>query len=272
MVQVIVLPHVAWACPSCEIEFERLLTCGTDLGPDHWDSARHCLSRDEILPSQSAALQQGSFRPKVNDLDTARLWRFLSTMTGLSTQSLDDLSLDEAARPKAPLVPAATDRHRRQGRQLAAIHRQYLMEMAQIGAVLARIEAGDTPPEHLKKIVLSLDMAENFQAFGSLCGRECQILKFHHDIESADMFPRIEASGGGKFREVVAKLKSEHEVVHELIIRLGRAAEALAEVPSDANFVQAAAIFRKLEEVVRSHFRYEETELAEAIGYYLGSI
>ncbi|MCA0930734.1 hemerythrin domain-containing protein [Ruegeria profundi] len=193
-------------------------------------------------------------------------------MTDLSTQLLNELSLDEAARPKAPPVPDATEIHREQGRQLAAIHRHYLMEMAQIGAVLARIEARDTPPEHLKQIVLSLDMSENFRVFGSLCGRECQVLKFHHDIESSDMFPRIEAAGGGKFREIVAKLKSEHEVVHELIIRLGRAAEMLVEDPSDTNFIQATATFRKLEEVVRSHFGYEETELAEAIGYYLGSI
>jgi hypothetical protein len=193
-------------------------------------------------------------------------------MTDLSTQSLDELNLDEAARPKAPPVPEATDVQRRQGRQLAAIHRHYVMEMAQIGAVLARIEARDTPPEHLKQIVLSLDMAENLRAFGSLCGRECQVLKFHHDIEGTDMFPRIEEAGGGKFRKVVAKLKAEHEVVHELIIRLGRAADALAEDPGDENFVQAATTFRKLEEVVRSHFGYEETELAEAIGYYLGAI
>ena len=193
-------------------------------------------------------------------------------MTDLSTLLLDELSLDEAARPKAPPVADATEIHRQRGQQLAAIHRHYLMEMAQIGAVLTRIEAGDTPPEHLKQIVLSLDMAENFRVFGSLCGRECQVLKFHHDIESADMFPRIEAASGDRFREIVAKLKAEHEVVHELIIRLGRAAEALAEDPSDANFKKTAAIFRKLEEVVRSHFGYEETELAEAIGYYLGSI
>lgn len=146
------------------------------------------------------------------------------------------------------------------------------MEMAQVGAVLARIEAGETPPENLRRIVLSLDMAENFRVFGTLCGRECQVLKFHHDIESADMFPRIEAAGGGMFREVVAKLMSEHEVVHELIVRLGRAAEALAEAPDEAKFAQAAATFRKLEEVVRSHFGYEETELEEAIGYYLGAI
>ncbi len=146
------------------------------------------------------------------------------------------------------------------------------MEMAQVGAVLARIEAGDTPPENLRRIVLSLDMAENFRVFGTLCGRECQVLKFHHDIESADMFPRIEAAGGGMFREVVDKLMSEHEVVHELIVRLGRAAEALAEDPVEAKFAEAAATFRKLEEVVRSHFGYEETELEEAIGYYLETI
>lgn len=193
-------------------------------------------------------------------------------MTDFSTLSLDELSVDEAGRPKAPPVPEATDIHRRQGRQLAAIHRHYLREMAQIGAVLARIEARDAPPEHLKQLVLSLDMAENFRAFGSLCGRECQVLKFHHDIESADMFPRIEAAGGGMFREIVAKLKAEHEVVHELIIRLSNAADILAQDPSEENFAQAASIFRKLEEVVRSHFGYEETELAEAIGYYLGSI
>jgi hypothetical protein len=193
-------------------------------------------------------------------------------MTDFSTRSLDELSVDEAGRPKAPPVPEATDIHRRQGRQLAAIHRHYLREMAQIGAVLARIEARDAPPEHLKQLVLSLDMAENFRAFGSLCGRECQVLKFHHDIESADMFPRIEAAGGGMFRAVVAKLKAEHEVVHELIIRLSTAADTLAQAPSEENFAQAASIFRKLEEVVRSHFGYEETELAEAIGYYLGSI
>jgi hypothetical protein len=193
-------------------------------------------------------------------------------MKDLSTYSLVDLTLDESSRPKAPKILEATDMHRRQGRQLAAIHRHYLMEMAQIGAVLARIEAGEAPPENLRQIVLSLDMAENLRAFGNLCGHECMVLKFHHDIEGSEMFPRVEAAGGGIFREVVAKLLSEHQVVHELIIRLGRAANALMEDPKEANFVHAATTYRKLEEVVRSHFGYEEKELAEAIGYYLGSI
>ena len=208
----------------------------------------------------------------VDILDLEAVRALLVSMTDLPNLPLHDLTLDEASRPKAPKVAAATDMHRRKGRQLAAIHRHYLMEMAQIGAVLERIEAKDTPPEHLKKIVLSLEMAENFRVFGSLCGRECQVLKFHHDIESSDMFPRLEAAGGGMFQQIVAKLLSEHEVVHELIIRLGRAADKLATDPSEANFVDASQVYRKLEEVVRSHFGYEEAELEEAIGYYLGGI
>lgn len=210
------------------------------------------------------------WRPDLLDFGSGKA--FVPRMTDLSKHALDDLTLNEAARPLAPKVKGATDMHRRQGRQLAAIHRHYLMEMAQIGAVLARVEAGDTPPKDLKRIVLSLDMAENFRAFGSLCGRECQVLKFHHDIEGTDMFPRIRAAGGGIFKNIIAKLLSEHEVVHELIVRLDRAADALIEDPSDANFAQVAATYRKLEEIVRSHFGYEETELAEAIGFYLGGI
>ena len=71
---------------------------------------------------------------------------------------------------------------------------------------------------------------------------------------------------------MVAKLRAEHEVVHELLMRLEAAATALVEEPSEARFAEAAAVFRKLEAVIRSHFGYEETELAEAIGYYLGGI
>lgn len=60
------------------------------------------------------------------------------------------------------------------------------MEMAQISAVLTRIETQGIPLEPLKEIVLSHEIAENFRVFGSPCGRKWQVLKFHHDIERAD--------------------------------------------------------------------------------------
>ncbi|MEL7026571.1 MAG: hemerythrin domain-containing protein [Pseudomonadota bacterium] len=193
-------------------------------------------------------------------------------MTQLADQTLDELTLNETARPKAPPVPGARGHPRKMGGQLAAIHAGYLHQIARVAAVLERIEAGDAPPEHLHQIVLSLDMAENFRAFGSLCGQQCSILKMHHDIEQASMFPRLEEAGGGIFAAIVAKLRDEHEVVHELLVRLERAAMALMYDQTDENFAQAAETFHKLEEVLRSHFGYEETELAEAIGYYLGRV
>lgn len=78
---------------------------------------------------------------KVDALDLPKAASFMPSMNDLSTHSLDELTIDESSRPKAPKAPAATDMHCRQGRQLAVIHRHYLMEMPQIEAVLARIEA-----------------------------------------------------------------------------------------------------------------------------------
>ncbi len=193
-------------------------------------------------------------------------------MTDLAALTLDEMSLDEAGRPQAPPVPGASPHHRKLGGQLAAIHAGYLHEIARVAAVLERIEAGEAPPEHLQSIVLSLELSQNYRAFGSLCGQQCAMLKMHHDIEQAAMFPDIEAAGGGVFKEIVAKLRAEHEVVHELLVRLERAAMTLVYDQTDENFAVAGDTFRKLEAVLRSHFGYEETELAEAIGYYLGRV
>lgn len=192
-------------------------------------------------------------------------------MPDLSSHPLHELSLDEAARPAAPPLPDATDGHRRKGRQLAVIHAGYLRDMARIAAVIARIEAGDTPPAHLAQIVLATDMAQNYRAFGSLCGQECQILNMHHSIEEHHMFPDLEARATG-FGAVVAKLRAEHKVVHELLERLAAAAHGMMQTPDADSFAALRDIYRQLHMVVQSHFKYEETALEEAIGVYLDGI
>ena len=95
------------------------------------------------------------------------------------------------------------------------------------------------------------------------------MLNFHHDAEEHHVFPQIEAKGSEAFRQVVAQLRKEHLVVHELIVRLQSAAEALVGSPDEAQFQETAAILAQLETVIRSHFGYEETELAEALGVYV---
>lgn len=189
----------------------------------------------------------------------------------LSTVPLDALTLDEAARPAAPPLPNATDSDRRKGRQLAMIHAGYLRDMARIAAVIDRIEAGDTPPAHLAQIVLATNMAENYRAFGSLCGQECQILNMHHSIEEHHMFPDLDAKATG-FGAVVAKLRAEHKVVHELLERLATASQGMMQTPDANGFAQLRDIYRQLHTVVQSHFKYEETALEEAIGVYLDGI
>ena len=187
----------------------------------------------------------------------------------LSDRPLETLAIDPAERPHLPPMPGATDEHRRQGRKLAAIHRGHLWDLARIAQVLRRIKAGDAPPEDLRDIVLNADMAQNYRAFGSLCGQECRMLSFHHDAEEHHMFPELEAVGNAALSKVVARLRVEHEVVHELLTRLERAAMTLMYEATDENFAGAEATFERLLDVVKSHFGYEETELEEAIGLHL---
>ena len=185
---------------------------------------------------------------------------------------LEDLSVESGTRPKAPALPGATEAHRSKGRHLAAIHRGYLADLARIAAVLERIEAGDSPPEHLRDIVLTLDMAQNLRAFGSLCGQGCQILTMHHNIEQAHMFPALERAGVDGITAVVARLRQEHEVVHELLKRLEQASHALVASPQDAELAQCRAVFLALKSAIASHFHYEETELEEALGLFVDAI
>lgn len=185
---------------------------------------------------------------------------------------LADLTIEFDKRPEMPPLPDATEDHRRQGRKLAAIHRMHLMDMARIAALLKRTEIGDASPEELNNAVQNLELTENMRSFGSLCGRECKVLEFHHDAEEHSIFPQLEAQQVDALTALIARLRAEHKVVHELIIRLERAAMALMFDTNTENFSETKAVYWKLEEVIRSHFGYEETQLEEAIGLFLDGL
>ena len=133
---------------------------------------------------------------------------------------------------------------------------------------MTRIEAGEAPPAELAHIVLHSQMAQNFAAAGTLCGQQCWALTMHHNIEEQSIFPQLLARGSEPVRAIVDRLRAEHEVVHALLERLGAAADGLTEAPSSEQFAETRAIFDQLVAVVRSHFKFEETALAEALGVY----
>lgn len=187
-------------------------------------------------------------------------------MSTLSTTPLSDLTVDYGTRPTMPALPDATDADRRMGRRLAAIHRMHLHDVGRIGIVLDRIEAGEASGQDLSDALMSAEFAQNVRQFGSLCGRECKVLTFHHDAEEYSLFPQLAGKGNDALRAVIDRLMEEHKVVHELLVRLERAAMALMFELDAEKFNEARAVFRQLETVVHSHFGYEETQLEEAIG------
>lgn len=192
-------------------------------------------------------------------------------MNDLSQTPLDALDVEAGTRPQAPKLENVTKAQRAKGQHLAAIHAHYLSDMARISMVIDRIEAGDTPPAHLAQIVLASDMAQNFAAFGNLCGQGCQMLAMHHNIEEHHMFPEIEGKAA-PFAALIARLREEHKVVHELLDRLANCAERLVNQPDADGFAETRATYQALHRAIQSHFGYEERELESAIGVYVDRI
>ena len=113
-----------------------------------------------------------------------------------------------------------------------------------------------------------MQMVRAYQAFGSVCGQECRILTFHHGAEDDHIFPALRTKAGDGLMKVIDRLAEEHLVIHALIEQLQeRATHALA-APGPDSFADLKGAFTALDTVLRSHFGYEETQLAEALGYF----
>ncbi|SEL19299.1 hemerythrin domain-containing protein [Pacificibacter marinus] len=177
-------------------------------------------------------------------------------------------ALDEAGRPMAPALEGGGAYARKNGRRLAVIHRMHLRDIVTARQLLEKIEHGGEGAAALVKAIPAMTMTKNYRTFGNLCGRECMVLNMHHNIEEQDMFPRLESGGNAGISAVVAKLREEHRVVHALIERLYEAAVTLVEGPAPNAYAEARSVFEQLEAVVKSHFKYEETELEEALGLF----
>ena len=189
---------------------------------------------------------------------------------------MTDLSLNEAARPRAPRIPGATDAQRRQGGRLALIHAMYLQDMARTRSLVEEIEAAATPDEArdgaeaLAARLEEMPMLRNLRLFGSLCGQHCAHVMAHHDIEEAHMFPHLDRTTGEGFAPVLAKLRAEHEVIHARLEALALATQQMMQAPGAAAYAPLKEAFDALHADMESHFGYEETELREALGVYGG--
>jgi iron-sulfur cluster repair protein YtfE (RIC family) len=176
--------------------------------------------------------------------------------------------IDEATRPKAPKIDGVTPAQRARGRHLAAFHRMHLQQFDEIRGLIERIEAGEPLAQTLAARIPDMAMMRNYRMFGALCGQECQWLTFHHQAEESELFPLLRSKGGEGLRRVVDRLIEEHTVVHALLVELHAGAEAMMASPGAGGYERLRSTFESLERVIRSHFKYEETELEEAMGLY----
>jgi hemerythrin-like domain-containing protein len=183
---------------------------------------------------------------------------------------IDDIDfLDDATRPRAPKLEGLTPEQREAGEHLRMIHDhlrdnmrvlRQLIERAAAGKVTAEAVATETETDEMV-------MLTNFRRFGTLCGQYCQFVHGHHSLEDQAIFPALSAKSEG-LRKVSDRLRAEHVVVHELLVRLVSALNALVTDPGPANFATARELYEALERVLLSHLGYEEEEIGDALGYF----
>ena len=191
------------------------------------------------------------------------------TKDQLRTCELCELNVEFDERPSMPALQNVTVAEQRAGLHLAAIHRMHLRDMQRLTHMLEQVEQGAVSPEVFAQEVSNVELTHNMRMFGTMCGRECQVLTFHHDAEEHVIFPQLEQQNIQALSRVVDRLKQEHLIVHELITRLETAAQALVQNPDEHNLAKTKATFAQLHTVVISHFGYEETELREALGRFV---
>lgn len=110
-------------------------------------------------------------------------------------------------------------------------------------------------------------LVTNYRRFGNICGQYCQLIHKHHTIEDRALFPALSRRSPA-LKAVVERLEAEHEHVHLLIEMLVTAIIDLNEHADRQHFENAVEIFRALEKLLLSHFRYEEDAIIDALGFY----
>ena len=176
--------------------------------------------------------------------------------------------LDDSTRPKSPPLKGARADHKLPGQHLKAIHRHHLKQMTQVRRAMDLIAQGGAEPERLRAAFNGLDLLQSMRQFGNLCGQECEMLKAHHDIESHYLFPPLHQRGNDGIRKVVERLMAEHKIIHHYLEEFERRISALIRQTNGMTFAAVKESFLTLERIVQSHFKYEETELETAIGFY----
>lgn len=174
-------------------------------------------------------------------------------------------SWDEADRPRAQNPPTATDGDRAHGDHLRMIHDMFRQGLAQVGAVVAQVVAGEAGVGAARAAVHAVGLRATYEQLGSFCGQLCRGIEMHHRIEDADLYPALRAADDD-LGAVLDRLYDEHEVVHELLVRLDATLVELTDQPDLIGDLERQ--FVHLRRLLESHFAYEEEQIGLPLGVH----
>jgi hypothetical protein len=173
--------------------------------------------------------------------------------------------LREGERPDARTGVQLTDAQRHGGDHLRQIHDMYRAELALVVELAALVRSGEGSLDDLRGTIHGMAVRTNVEQFGAVCLRYCSMVNVHHSIEDQAIFPKLRAADE-RYVAMVDQLEHEHHVIHE---QLRRVDDAILAVDSDrAHVPDALEQIDELARVLRSHFAYEEQQLAEPLGLH----
>lgn len=176
---------------------------------------------------------------------------------------VEPVDLREAARPDVITGIELDAAQRGPGEHLRQVHDMYRAELQVVTELAAMVRAGDADLDDLRGTIHGMAVRTNIQQFGAICLRYCAMLTNHHTLEDRAIFPVVRAASD-TYAALVDQLEHEHGAIHE---QLRRVDEAIVATDTDRSSVpRALDEIDTLDRILRSHFAYEETQLAEPLG------
>lgn len=174
--------------------------------------------------------------------------------------------LGEGERPDAVRGVDLDAQGRAPGEHLRAIHDMYRAELDALLDVTRQVEAGLAEWVDLRQAIHDLSLRRQLDRYGSICARYCSMVAVHHAIEDQRIFPAVRAgaTAGTGWGDVIDQLEREHAVIHRQLRAVDAAVVSVLEGAGAP--ASAIATIRLLADLLRSHFSYEEAQLAEPLG------
>ena len=178
----------------------------------------------------------------------------------------DDLpGWDEARRPVFDPGVRPTPAEQAQGDHLRIIHQMYRGGLEQVAEVIAEVVDGRADVADARAAVHGVGLRATYERLGSFCGQLCRAVEVHHRIEDAHLYPALRGADP-MLGPVLNRLHDEHQVIHELLVRIDDTLLATSEGPDWV--ARISAEFTRMRSLLESHFGYEEDQLCGPLGIH----